>query len=256
MTTYTLKACPIATLPVPGWECFFGKNDTTMHDLTFYVWIVRGGGKIGLIDTGLPLNPADLAALDAANQKVDAQCVYSRITLLPDLLRRENLTPQQIDFVVITQPITYHTGGLVAELLPRAQVWMSRAGMLEFLLDNVGHPPRSFYFTETSWAFLRKLLIEDRLHLIDEETEVLPGIVFETTGGHHPGSAGIRIQTARGVVGILETAFLQANIENTHPIGVAEDAAACRRAIKKYKRLCDFVAADHEPSLALRFAEH
>lgn len=251
--TYKLKACPIGTVPVPGWECFFGRNDTTLHDLTFYVWIVRGGGRVGLIDAGLPIEPEDLRLLDVANQKVDKRCVYSDVVLLGDLLKHERLRPADIDFVAITQPITYHTGGLLPQFFPRAQVWMSRAGVLEFLLDNVGHPPRGFYFTPATWVFLRQLLVEDRLHLVDAETEIAPGIIFETTGGHHPGSAALRIPTKKGVVGILETAFLQANIDNAQPIGVAEDAAACRRAIKRYKTICDIVVADHEPANARRF---
>src|SRR5207247_1236316 len=188
MTTYRLKACPVGILPVPGWECFFGHNDTTMQDLAFYVWIVRAKGLIGLIDAGLPQSPRDLQALDAANQKVDKRCVY-----------------------------------------------------------------RELYFTEGTWAFLRKLLIEDRLHLVDEETQICPGIFFETTGGHHPGSAAVRVSTRGGVVGILETAFVQRNVDEELPIGVAEDAAECRRAIQRYKRICDIVAADHEPLLAQHF---
>ena len=254
MITYSLKACQIAVLPVPGWECFFGRNDTTMHDLAFYVWIVRGNGLVGLIDTGLPLNSYDLARLDeATDQKVDTACVYREIVLLDSLLEREGLTPGQINFVLITQPITYHTGGLVSRLFPRAKVHIPRAGMLELLLDNPGHPPRDFYFTEETWAFLRTLLIEGRILFNDEPTEIAPGIVFETTGGHHPGSAGVRIPTADGIVGILETAFLAPNIEHSMPIGVAESVADCRKAIHRYKQLCDIVVADHDPSLAARF---
>ncbi len=253
MTTYQLKACPIATVPAPGWVSFFGRNDTEMVPLVFYVWIVRGGGKIGLIDTGLPIDAEDRRRLDAANQKVDKRCVYSDVVLLGELLKREGIRPEQIDFVAITQPITYHTGGLLPDLLPRAEVYISRAGMLEFLLENVGHPPRGFYFTEASWRFLYPLLLENRLCLVDEETEIRPGILFETTGGHHPGSAAVRIPTAQGLVGILETAFLQRNVDEDLPVGVAEDAAACRRAIQRYKRLCDLVVADHDPSLAQRF---
>lgn len=250
---YSLQACLIGTLPVPGWECFFGRNDTTMYPLAFYVWVVRGEGTVGLIDTGLPLDPVLLRQLDEANQKVDPRCVYSDVVLLPDLLQRLGLQPADIDFVAITQPITYHTGGLLPECLPRAQVWMARAGMMEFLLDNVGHPPRGFYFTPPTWSFLRQLLIEDRLHLVDEATEIAPGILLETTGGHHPGSAALRIPTAAGLVGLVETAFLQRNVDDELPIGVAEDAAACRRAIKRYKQLCDVAVAVHDPDNARRF---
>ena len=253
MTTYSLKACPIGTLPVPGWECFFGRNDTTMHDLAFYVWIVRGNGMVGLIDSGVPLDPGDLARLDKANQAVDPLCVYRDVVLLDELLEREGLTPESIDWMLITQAITYCTGGLCERLLPRARVYIPRAGMLELLLDNPGHPPRDFYFTAQTWAFLRTLLVEGRVAFVDEETEIAPGIVYETTGGHHPGSAAVRIQTARGTVGVLETAFLQANIEAELPIGVAESVSDCRNAIRRYKKLCDFVAAGHDPGHAHMF---
>ena len=90
--------------------------------------------------------------------------------------------------------------------------------------------------------------------MVDAPTEVVPGVVFETTGGHHPGSAGVRVRTREeGVVGILETAFLQENVAAEIPIGIAEHVAECRRAIKTWKRTCDVVLADHDPSLATRY---
>ena len=88
---------------------------------------------------------------------------------------------------------------------------------------------------------------------MDEITEILPGILFETTGGHHPGSAALRIDTSKGKVGILETAFLQKNIDEILPIGIAENVALCRKAIKRFRNLCDIVVADHEPANSLRF---
>ena len=94
---------------------------------------------------------------------------------------------------------------------------------------------------------------EDRLTLTDKPVEVRPGIVFETTGGHHPGSGAVRVQTADGVVGILETAFLQRNVDEVRPVGVAENVAACRQAIRRYKEECDVVVAIHDPSNAERF---
>src|SRR5207253_1245817 len=139
------------------------------------------------------------------------------VITLDKLLEAHFLAPEDIDFVLLTQTITYHSGGLVPELFPRAQVFMSRAGVKEFLLDTPGHPPRDLYFTEAAWAFLRKLLIEQRVHLVDDPTEVGPGLVFETTGGHHAGSAGVRVRTAQGTLGILETAFLKKNGDDAIP---------------------------------------
>jgi hypothetical protein len=250
---HRIHAAVTGVLPVPGWECFFGRNDCALHDLAFHVWIVRGAGTVGLIDTGLPVVPEDLAALQQTGKGIDPRSVYGDVVLLPEILERAGVAPEEIDYALITQTITYHTGGLVPDLLPNAAVYASRAGMLEFLLDRPGHPPPGFYFTPSTWAYLRELLVEDRLHLVDDLTEVVPGVWFETTGGHHPGSAAVRVQTAEGLIGVLETAFLAANVEEELPIGIAEDVAACRRAIHRYRRECDVVLADHDPSLAERY---
>lgn len=243
---HTLTACPIAVHEVPTSKVFFGRADSSPYELTFYVWIVRGETGVGLIDTGLPPHDDDLAALLATD-------VYRDVTGLADVLAAHDLTPDDVDWCCITQPVTYHSGGLLPELLPRARVYLSRAGMVELLCDPPGHPPTELFFTARSWAYVRELAIDGRLHVVDEPTEVVPGVTFETTGGHHPGSAGVRVRTADGLVGILETAFVQENLDAEIPIGIAEDAARCRREIKRWKRACDVVLADHDPSLAARY---
>jgi len=253
MNVYELQAGRVATLPVPGWECFFGQNDVEFYPLSFYVWIVRNSERTGLIDTGLPLDETERRRLAEACQSVDQQCFFRDVVTLDHFFERYSLSPEQIDFVLLTQTITYHSGGLLPQFFPHAQVYISRAGLMEFLLETPGHPPRDFYFTEHSWLFLRQLLIEGRVHFVDAPIEVAPGLVFETTGGHHPGSAAVRVKTERGMVGILETAFLKKNVDEALPIGIAENAAVCREAIRRYQRECDLVLADHDPTIIDRF---
>ncbi len=251
--TYSVRMFPVAELPVPGWECHFGRNDCTFYNLIFYVWLIQGNGKNILVDAGPPPLPEDFEALRKACQGVDPRSTMKRLQSLEQVFAEAKLTPESIDSLLITQPITYHSGGLVDALFPRATLYLSRAGMLEFLLDNPNHPPAHTYFTESSWGFLRKLRIEDRLVLTDLPVEVAQGITFETTGGHHPGSAAIRVATAAGLLGILETAFTQENIDHELPIGVAENAAVCRSVIRRYKRECDLVLAAHDNALMQRF---
>jgi glyoxylase-like metal-dependent hydrolase (beta-lactamase superfamily II) len=250
---YTLHAIPVGRLPIPGWEAFFGINDHTFYDLGFYVWVVTDGTSLGLIDTGLPSGPADRAALDTANRQLDERSAFADVRTLAEALDESGIAPEDVDFVAITQTITYHTGGLDAEALPRAQIYLSRAGIQEMLGDPPGHPPTAYYFTDRSWASIRTFAVEGRLQCVDEPTMIAPGIRFETTGGHHPGSAGLQIVTRDGLVGLLETAFLDRNVTEIRPIGIAENVAACRSAIRDYRRECDQVVALHDPANAQRF---
>ena len=255
MTTaaYTLHAIPVGALPVPGWEAFFGVNDSAFYDLMFYIWVVTDGETIGLIDTGLPLDPEARAALDTANRTLDERATFSDVRTITQALSDLNISGSDIDFVAITQTITYHTGGLDAAVLPRAHIYLSRAGLTEMLNDPPGHPPVEHYFTAASWASIRQFANDGRLHCVDEPTCVVPGIEFETTGGHHAGSAGLRIATHDGVTGLLETAFFDRNVAEGRPIGIAENAALCRSVIQRYKIECSKVVALHDPTNARRY---
>lgn len=250
---FELRAVPVGTLPVPAWAAVFAANDTKLVDLGFYVWVVTDGHTVGLVDLGLPPDPAEAAALDEANRALDRDGGFRDVRLVPDVLTELGLSGDDIDFIAITQTVTYHTGGLDAGLFPRAHVYISLAGVGELLTGPSGHPPAPFFFTPMSWSALRQLAVEGRLHCVDAPTEIVPGVVFETTGGHHPGSAGLRIRTQAGMTGLLETAFLQENLERRQPIGICEDVSRCRTVIHRYLQECDEVVAIHEPSNASRF---
>jgi glyoxylase-like metal-dependent hydrolase (beta-lactamase superfamily II) len=252
-TEYTIRAFPVAELPVPGWECFFGRHDVSFHTLVFYVWVVQGNGKTIVIDSGPPPGDRDMRDLVEACQRIDPKSLMRRVRSLEDVYSEAGIRAAHVDYLLITQPITYHSGGLLADAFPNSTVFLSRAGFLEFVLDNPGHPPRQAYFTACTWMYLRTLLIENRLVLTDSPVEVEPGISFETTGGHHPGSAAVKIDTARGRVAILETAFLKQNIDDSIPVGVAENAALCRQTIRRYVAECELVLAAHDSTIFSRF---
>lgn len=216
-----------------------------MRELAFFVWIVRGEGSLGLVDAGLP-DGADLEALRATGAHDD-------VVALADVLAGDGIAPHDIDWCAITQPITYHSGGLLADAFPRAHVFIAKAGVDELLGGPPGHPPAELYFTERSWAFVRELAMAGRLHLATEAVEIARGVTFEPTGGHHPGSAAVHIETADGVLAILETAFVEENLTTLTPVGLAEDVARCRAVIERYVATYDTVAAAHEPTNAARF---
>lgn len=252
--THRLRAERAAILPAPGWALVLGDNDDALHDLHFYVWIVTDGTTVGIVDAGLPLDPADAAALGATNAAFGDDAGFREVRTLPEILADRGIDPADVSFVAITQTVTYHTGGIDAELLPNATFFLARAGVLELLVDPPGHPAPEFYFTERSWRSLRELAIEGRLRLVADEEQVAPGVTFAVTGGHHPGSAAVIVTTDDGIVALLETAFVRRNLQTGSPIGIAEDAAAARRAMRRMAERADVVVAIHDPANAADYS--
>lgn len=250
---FTIRAELAAILPTPGWAIVFGDNDIGLHDLHFYVWIVTDGESTGIIDAGLPVDEIEVKALGATNQAFGDHLGFRRVRTLPQILSDAAVHPESVSFVAITQTVTYHSGGIDATLLPNATFYLARDGVLEFLGDPPGHPAPEFYFTESSWASLRSLAIDGRLRLVADAEQILPGVRFEVTGGHHPGSAAVLVDTPDGLVGILETAFVNRNVESGTPIGIAEDVAAARRAMRSLAARCDRVVAIHDPDNGVDF---
>jgi glyoxylase-like metal-dependent hydrolase (beta-lactamase superfamily II) len=251
---FRLQALVAGIQKAPRWAILFGDPDpAVLQDLAFHVWVVTDGETVGLVDTGLPFDDTERHELSETARASGDDAVFRDVRLLPDLLDEVGLSGSDVDFVAITQTVTYHTGGIDPEFLPRAQFYVSRAGVLEMLVAPPGHPQTQFYFSARGWSGIRRLAIEGRLHVVDGPTEIVPGVVFETTGGHHPGSAALRITTERGTTGLLETAFVQENLDTGVPVGISESVADSRSAMRRYLSECDEVVAIHDPANAKRF---
>lgn len=246
--SWSIEVHTAGRLPIPGWECFLGVNDCSLRDIVFYVMVMRRGETAGIIDTGLPIDEGPRRTLDEACKSVDSECYFRDVQLLPAILQKSRVAPEDIDFVLVTQPITYCTGGMVEELMPNAIVYMSNQGLNEFLHENSGHPPRDSYFTERTWQYLYRVILNDRLRAVEDELEVATGVRFASTGGHHPGSGAVLIESAdKPGLALVETAFLQENVDNDHPIGIAESASLAREVVRTYRREGFNVLALHEP---------
>jgi glyoxylase-like metal-dependent hydrolase (beta-lactamase superfamily II) len=121
---------------------------------------------------------------------------YERDPGLPDALAGAGLTPGDIDLVVLSHLHFDHVGALVTPgrdgeltpLFPRARhVVQARE------LEAWHHPdPRSkpSYKAEN----LRLLEEEGRLHIVDGDQEVAPGIRVRVTGGHTAGHQAVYVQ--------------------------------------------------------------
>src|SRR2546426_6163353 len=105
---YSLRAYPLAQQLLPGWACLFTVNDTNLHRIVFYTWIARAEGRTILIDAGPPPDEKEFHVLATACQRVGPECVFTRLNSLAGVLSESGVRPESIDYLLITQPITYH----------------------------------------------------------------------------------------------------------------------------------------------------
>lgn len=153
-------------------------------DAPCIAWLLRTEGRTLLVDTG----PGPRATAPQHYRPKDPD------DLLPLELARHNVDPLAIDTVILTHLHNDHVGGAahfpnatfhvqLQEL--REAVWPVPFQRPIYEINRPGHTP--------AWT-----RILDRIHALDGETHLLPGITAIPLPGHTSGSQGVLVGTAAG----------------------------------------------------------
>jgi len=244
--SYTLRIFKIAEVMAPGPVNFHLSHWDQMHACPHSIWLAQGGGKNILINTGLPGDPQDLEILNAACRSFHPLNFFDpdHISAPTDVLDQAGITPEDIDVIIIIGMAAYATGNI--ELFPNADVWMSRKGWVDFMAP--ARPPelhREVIFTDATMTHLYTRAW-DRIRLVDDEQEIMPGLGMFWVGAHHRGSMAVSIRTARGVVVICDSIFRYENYDPGTPIGALENLSEFHDALDRIRREADIVIPGHD----------
>jgi len=170
------------------------------------------------------------------------------------VLRRLNLTPDDVAHVVITPVQDYTVGGL--DLFKRAKIYFSRRGWFE---DVVNPRPSPFLNRDVYLPrYVRDYLFEEawgRIILLNDEDKVVDGVDVKWTGCHHRSSMAIIMHTREGVISLTDAAFTMRNLQENIPIGIAEDIYECLNAYEYLKSVSKVVIPAYDPDNVVRFRE-
>lgn len=236
---------------VPGPEVFWMSHWGQWETLFFYMVLIQGEGVTAVINTGPPRDLTELNQRWRAFAGDRCQMLRTEDELPERALASAGIKPDDVTHVLLTPLQAYATANI--PLFRNAQICVSRRGWIEDIVARPDwlHVPRELCISDDG---LRYLLFDarDRLRLLDDSEEVVPGIDAWWAGTHHRSSMVFNVATREGVVAAGDCAFKYQNVEG-HPLGIAESLAEGHTAYLRIKRTSDHFIPLYDPEVLTRY---
>ncbi len=218
---------------------FQGGNAKETSLFYLYIWLILGGKKPILIDTG----PKELEEFNRSTAAyIPGGVIQRKEEETVPLLRSAGVEVEDVEHLILTHLHVDHYQNM--DLFLNAKVVMTR---------------KAFEGTPGARATFKIAFKDDwekRLYFVDDGEEVLPGISVFWIGGHTPCSQAIVIRTRKGKA-ILggDTIWLYKNIEEDIPISEAHSLDECRAAMRWIRKEADIILPGHDPEILKRFPQ-
>jgi glyoxylase-like metal-dependent hydrolase (beta-lactamase superfamily II) len=244
-TTYEVYALSYGVYPnFPVSGLIAGADKARQIDLQMMVWLLRGGGKNILVDTG------------CYRENVVKGKGIQNLIKASEAVAKLGLKPSDITDVIITHMHWDHADGM--DLFPNAKIWIQK--------DEYA------YYTGAAWQTggkhggiepddvltVVKLNTAGKVGLVDgDNVEILDGVKVYTGGRHTFASQYVSVRSATGVVVIAsDNMYLYENLEKHVPIAQTFDAESNLRAQDRMKQIAsrpDLVVPGHDPAVFVKF---
>lgn len=243
---YTIQAIRYATVPgFPLEALMMGAPKDEKIDIAMVVWLIRGGGRAVLFDTGFH------------RKKWLEQFTITDYQRPDEAVALAGLEPEQVTDVVVSHAHWDHMGGI--DLFPKAQVWIQKKEYAYYTGDAWQPGGLHGGIDPEDVAVLLRLNTEGRLHLVDgDDVEILPGIRTYTGARHTFSSQYLRVDGPQPFVLASDNCYLDRNLAE-HKASATfseEDRPANLAAQERMVSLAgarERVIPGHDPSQFQRF---
>jgi glyoxylase-like metal-dependent hydrolase (beta-lactamase superfamily II) len=210
--------------------------------LDYYVWLVRGGGREIVVDTGFS------AAMAAKRGREHLRCPARSLGLL-------GVDAAAVKDVVITHLHYDHVGNF--DLFPAATLHLQE---LEMRYATGRYMCSACfggaYEVEDVVGMVRRVY-EGRVRFHDGDAELFPGISLHLVGGHTMGLQVLRIATRRGpLVLASDASHFYANMDEARPFPIVWSVADMVDGYRRMRSLSagvDCIIPGHDPLVMERY---
>jgi glyoxylase-like metal-dependent hydrolase (beta-lactamase superfamily II) len=210
--------------------------------LDYFVWLIRGGGREIVVDTGFS------AAMAAKRGRDHIRCPTQGLKLLGTEARA-------VKEVVITHLHYDHVGNF--DLFPAAALHLQDREMRYATGRYMAHACfRGAYEVEDVVGMVRRVY-EDRVRFHDGDAEIAPGVSLHLIGGHTMGMQAVRVKTRRGsVVLASDASHFYANLEQTRPFPIVWSVGEMVDGYARLRSLAEspgHIIPGHDPLVLERY---
>ena len=198
---YSIEAIRYGTIrDFPVSELVIGAPEAEKIDIAMVVWLVRGGGRNVLFDSGFHR--------EKWLKEFPAFADYLR----PDeAVRLAGVRPEDVTDVVISHAHWDHMGGI--DLFPKATVWIQKQEFAYYTGDAWQPGGKHGGIDPGDVEALVRINTEGRLRLVDgDDREILPGIRAYTGARHTYASQYLRIDGVTPFVLASDNCYLYRNL--------------------------------------------
>lgn len=220
----------------PGENFLIADPHEFASDLDYFVWVLRRGDLIFVVDTGFGQEAA-------ARRKRD----WLRCPV--ETLRQVGVNPEQVTDVILTHLHYDHAGNL--DCFPRARFHLQDRDMAYATGRCMCHGTLRAPFDLQNIQLLLQHVYAQRAVFHDGDAELAPGLTLHRVGGHSAGLQIARVWTKRGwVVVASDASHLYSNFEQRRPFPIVYNVAEMLEGFDLLRRLADspdHIVPGHDP---------
>lgn len=250
---HTVRVASVGRTEIPGPELYWMSDWDRWYDLSFNVAVVEGPGSVVLVNTGAPDDLTELNARWTTIFGDRGRFLRDEHETLAAQLDRLGLAPTDVTDVVVTPFQLYSTAGI--PLFTEARIHLSKRGWVHY--HTTHDHPHDDRWTSLSPQVLVHLVTDawDRVHLLEDEDEVVPGVRTWFSGTHHRASIAVEVDTSSGTVVLSDSFFHYGNVEDGRLLGINENMYEALATNERVLRVADHIVPLYDPAVFERYPD-
>lgn len=226
----------------PANALILGAYSTRKLDLSMMVWLVRGEGRVILVDAGF-----------YRDEFIKAWKQLREFRKPSDAVAAFGIKPEQVTDIVVSHMHWDHADG--ADLFPNAKVWVQRAEY-QFYRDPVNQQRTGVFPSDVQ--MFQRIEKAGRLELVPGDSQpVAPGVTVFIGGRHTKESQYVTVATRSGTVVLAsDNVYTYENLDRHRPIAATWDTVSNLAAQDRMRRLAakpGLIVPGHDPKVFDRF---